>query len=123
MEIYDKDDDNESIIGNELLSDLELEKNIELLQNAINLVKSQRKELEKETEIIYKRINYLKQKEKQMKLHCKKQIEQLHKTVEIKKKRLQDEILMEQKKNKNLNNFMQIKYKNQINIQKKFEEY
>ena len=123
MEIYDKDDDNESIIGNELLSDLELEKNIELLQNAINLVKSQRKELEKETEIIYKRINYLKQKEKQMKLHCKKQIEQLHKTVEIKKKRLQDEILMEQKKNKNLNNFMQIKYKNQINIQKKYEEY
>ena len=123
MEIYDKDDDNESIIGNELLSDLELEKNIELLQNAINLVKSQRKELEKETEIIYKRINYLKQKEKQIKLHCKKQIDQLHKTVEIKKKRLQDEILMEQKKNKNLNNFMQIKYKNQINIQKKFEEY
>ena len=123
MEIYDKDDDNESIIGNELLSDLELEKNIELLQNAINLVKSQRKELEKETEIIYKRINYLKQKEKQIKLHCKKQIDQLHKTVEIKKKRLQDEILMEQKKNKNQNNFMQIKYKNQINIQKKFEEY
>ena len=123
MEIYDKDDDNESIIGNELLSDLELEKNIELLQNAINLVKSQRKELEKETEVIYKRINYLKQKEKQMKLHCKKQIDQLHKTVEIKKKRLQDEILMEQKKNKNLNNFMQMKYKNQINIQKKIEEY
>ena len=123
MEIYDKDDDNESIIGNELLSDLELEKNIELLQNAINLVKSQRKELEKETEIIYKRINYLKQKEKQMKLHCKKQIDQLHKTVEIKKKRLKDEILMEEKKNKNLNNCMQIKYKNQINIQKKIEEY
>ena len=32
---YDKDDDNESKIGKELLTYLELEKNIELLQNVI----------------------------------------------------------------------------------------
>ena len=117
MENYDKDDDNESEKGKELLSDIELEKNIEILINAINLVKSQRKEIDKETEIINKRINYLKQKEKQVKLHCKKQIEQLHKTVEIKKKRLQDEILMEQKKNNNINNYKPQKE------QKKLKEY
>ena len=105
MENYDKDDDNKSAKGIELLSDIELEKNIETLINAINLVKSQRKELDRETETINKRINYLKQKEKQIKLHFKKQIEQLHKKVEIKKKRLQDEILMEQKKNNNINNY------------------
>ena len=88
-----------------LLSDLELERNIEILQNAIVLVKSERKKLDKETEIINKRINYLTQKEKQLKLHCKKQIDQLHKTVEIKKKRLQDEIFMEKKMNNNINNY------------------
>ena len=81
------------------ISDFELERNITILQNAINLVKSQRKQIDKETELIYKRINYLKQKEKQIKIHCKKQIDQLHRTVEIKKKRLQDEILIEKKKN------------------------
>ena len=117
MENYDKDDDNESEKGNDLLSDIELEKNIEILMNAINLVKSQRKELEKETEIINKRINYLKQKEKQVKLHLKKQVEQLHKTVEIKKKRLQDEILIEQKKIKNITSY---KTKQE---QKKLKEY
>ena len=81
------------------ISDFELERNITILQNAINLVKSQRKQIDKEKELIYKRINYLKQKEKQIKIHCKKQIDQLHRTVEIKKKRLQDEILIEKKKN------------------------
>jgi len=115
MDNYDYDNESESYTNKDLESknqnikdltpsDIELEKNILILQNAISLVKSQRLELDKETEIIYKRINYLKQKEKQMKLHCKKQIDYLHKTVEIKKQRLKDEILLEEKRNKNYNN-------------------
>ena len=114
MDNYDYDNESESYTNKDLEnknqnikdltpSDIELEKNILILQNAISLVKSQRLELDKETEIIYKRINYLKQKEKQMKLHCKKQIDYLHKTVEIKKQRLKDEILLEEKRNKNYN--------------------
>ena len=114
MDNYDYDKESESYNNKDLdnknqeikdltPSDIELEKNIIILQNAISLVKSQRLELDKETEIIYKRINYLKQKEKQMKLHCKKQIDYLHKTVEIKKQRLKDEILLEEKRNKNYN--------------------
>ena len=104
-----ENDDEKDIINNinqnkdDLMpTDIELEQNIEILQNAINLVKTQRKQLEKETEIINKRIIYLKQKEKQIKMHCKKQIDQIHRAVEIKKKRLQDEILIEQKKNNTL---------------------
>ncbi len=110
MENYSNDDiqsinnNSNNNSKNELeITDLELENNIEILQNAIALVKSERKKLNEETDIIYKRINFLKQKEKQIKTHCRQQIEQLHKTVEIKKKRLQDEILLEQKKNNNLN--------------------
>ena len=114
MDNYDYDNESETYTQTDLEnknqnindltpSDIELEKNIVILQNAISLVKSQRLELDKETEIIYKRINYLKQKEKQMKLHCKKQIDFLHKTVEIKKQRLKDEISLEEKRNKNYN--------------------
>ena len=123
MENYDKDDDNEIQSKNELLKDCELEKHIEILQNAIHLLKSQRKELERETEIINKRIKFLKQKERQIKLHCKKQIDQLHKTVEIKKKRLQDEILMEQKKNKKIDNNRQLKDNYEFNFQSDLREY
>ena len=85
----------------EEISDSELENNISILQNAINIVKSQRKQTEQETQIIYKRINYLKQKEIQLKSHCKNQIEQLNKSIELKKKRLKYEISLEQKKIKN----------------------
>ena len=111
---YENDDEDNSINLNQnksniVPSDIELEQNIEILQNAINLVKSQRKQLEKETEIINKRIIYLKQKENQIKINCKKQIDQIHRAVEIKKKRLQDEILLEQKKNNYLNKLKQQK--------------
>ena len=41
------------------ITNSELENNITTLQNAINIVKSQRKQTEQETQIIYKRINYL----------------------------------------------------------------
>lgn len=50
---------------------------------------------------IYKRINYLKQKENQLKIHCKNQIEQMNKSIEMKKKRLKYEISLEEKKLKN----------------------
>lgn len=70
------------------ITNSELENNITTLQNAINIVKSQRKQTEQETKIIYKRINYLKQKENQLKIHCKNQIEQMNKSIELKKKRL-----------------------------------
>ena len=83
------------------ITNSELENNITTLQNAINIVKSQRKQTEQETKIIYKRINYLKQKENQLKIHCKNQIEQMNKSIEIKKKRLKYEISLEEKKLKN----------------------
>lgn len=83
------------------ITNSELEKNITTLQNAINIVKSQRKQTEQETKIIYKRINYLKQKENQLKIHCKNQIEQMNKSIELKKKRLKYEISLEEKKLKN----------------------
>ena len=105
MENYDKDDESQgNNSGNKselIISDLEIEKDIEILQKAINVVISQRKELDKQTESINKRIKYLTQKEKLLKQHCKNQINHLHKVVEIKKKRLQDEILLEQKKSSN----------------------
>ena len=83
------------------ITNSELENNITTLQNAINIVKSQRKQTEQETNIIYKRINYLKQKENQLKIHCKNQIEQMNKSIELKKKRLKYEISLEEKKLKN----------------------
>ena len=83
------------------ITNYELENNITTLQNAINIVKSQRKQTEQETKIIYKRINYLKQKENQLKIHCKNQIEQMNKSIELKKKRLKYEISLEEKKLKN----------------------
>ena len=83
------------------ITNSELENNITTLQNAINIVKSQRKQTEQETKIIYKRINYLKQKENQLKIHCKHQIEQMNKSIELKKKRLKYEISLEEKKLKN----------------------
>jgi hypothetical protein len=86
------------------ITNSELENNITTLQNAINIVKSQRKQTEQETKIIYKRINYLKQKENQLKIHCKNQIDQMNKSIELKKKRLKYEISLEQKKIKNNTN-------------------
>ena len=83
------------------ITNSELENNITTLQNAINIVKSQRKQTEQETKIIYKRINYLKQKENQLKIHCKNQIEKMNKSIELKKKRLKYEISLEEKKLKN----------------------
>ena len=50
-----------------------------------------------------------------MKLHCKKQIDYLHKTVEIKKQRLKDEILLEEKRNNNYNSNNNNKKKNNKN--------
>ena len=93
-EFNENDNDNE-------ITNYELENNINVLQNAINIVKSQRKQTEQETKIIYKRINYLKQKENQLKIHCKNQIEQMNKSIEMKKKRLKYEISLEEKKLKN----------------------
>ena len=49
----------------------------------------------------------MKQKENQLKIHCKDQIEQLNKSIELKKKRLKYEISLDQKK-----------IKNKMNIQK-----
>ena len=83
------------------ITNSELENDINTLQSAINIVKSQRKQTEQETKIIYKRINYLKQKENQLKIHCKNQIEQMNKSIELKKKRLKYEISLEEKKLKN----------------------
>ena len=83
------------------LSNSELENSISVLKNAINIIKSQRKQTEEETQIIYKRINYLKQKENQLKIHCKQQIDQLNKSIELKKRRLRYEISLEEKKIKN----------------------
>ena len=83
------------------ITNSELENNITTLQNAINIVKSQRKQTEQETKIIYKRINYLKQKENQLEIHCINQIEQMNKSIELKKKRLKYEISLEEKKLKN----------------------
>ena len=96
----EKNEFNENDNDNEITND-ELENNINVLQNAINIVKSQRKQTEQETKIIYKRINYLKQKENQLKIHCKNQIEQMNKSIEMKKKRLKYEISLEEKKLKN----------------------
>ena len=96
----EKNEFNENVNDNEITND-ELENNINVLQNAINIVKSQRKQTEQETKIIYKRINYLKQKENQLKIHCKNQIEQMNKSIEMKKKRLKYEISLEEKKLKN----------------------
>lgn len=89
------------IDNDEEISNDELNNRIAILENAINIVKSQRKQTEKETQIIYKRIIYLKQKENQIKIHCKNQIDQMNKSIELKKKRLKYEISLEQKKIKN----------------------
>ena len=93
--------ENEIIVDEGEISDFELENSINTLQNAINIVKSQRKQTEQETQIIYKRINYLKQKENQLKIHCKNQIDQMNKSIELKKKRLKYEISLEEKRIKN----------------------
>ena len=93
--------ENEIIVDEGEISDLELENSINTLHNAINIVKSQRKQTEQETQIIYKRINYLKQKENQLKIHCKNQIDQMNKSIELKKKRLKYEISLEEKRLKN----------------------
>ena len=93
-----------NIIQDELseISDIELERQISLLQNAISVIKSQRKEIEKETEIILKRLNFLKDKENRLKLHVKKEIAYINKSINIKKERLKDEIILAQKKNLNI---------------------
>ena len=92
---------NESNENDDEITNSELENDINTLQSAINIVKSQRKQTEQETQIIYKRINYLKQKENQLRNHCRNQINQLNKSIEIKKKRLKYEISLEEKKIKN----------------------
>ena len=92
---------NESNENDDEITNSELENDINTLQSAINIVKSQRKQTEQETKIIYKRINYLKQKENQLKIHCKNQIKQMNKSIELKKKRLKYEISLEEKKLKN----------------------
>jgi hypothetical protein len=92
---------NESNENDDEITNSNLENDINILQSAINIVKSQRKQTEQETKIIYKRINYLKQKENQLKIHCKNQIEQMNKSIELKKKRLKYEISLEEKKLKN----------------------
>ena len=92
---------NESNENDDEITNSELENDINTLQSAINIVKSQRKQTEQETKIIYKRINYLKQKENQLRIHCKNQINQMNKSIEIKKKRLKYEISLEEKKLKN----------------------
>ena len=105
MDDLKESENNESNNFDDMITDSELDNDISILQNAINIVKSQRKQTEKETQIIYKRINYLKQKENQLKIHCQNQIEQMNKSIEIKKKRLKYEISLEEKKLKNnLNN-------------------
>ena len=53
---------NESNENDDEITNSELENDINTLQSAINIVKSQRKQTEQETKIIYKRINYLKKK-------------------------------------------------------------
>ena len=63
MDRLKNDEENVYEDDDEEISESELENNINILQNAINIVKSQRKQTEQETQIIYKRINYLKQKE------------------------------------------------------------
>ena len=100
----ENDEKNDLINNDEDITNSELENSIAILQNAINIVKSQRKQTEQETQIIYKRINYLKQKENQLRIHCKNQINQMNKSIEIKKKRLKYEITLEQKKVKNYKN-------------------
>ena len=98
MDRLKNDEENVYEDDDEEISESELENNINILQNAINIVKSQRKQTEQETQIIYKRINYLKQKENQLRNHCRNQINQLNKSIEIKKKRLKYEISLEEKK-------------------------
>ena len=77
----ENDEKNDLINNDEDITNSELENSIAILQNAINIVKSQRKQTEQETKIIYKRINYLKQKENQLRIHCKNQINQINKSI------------------------------------------
>lgn len=101
MEKFKNEEENDLIDNEDEITNSDLENSIIILQNAINIVKAQRKQTEQETQIIYKRINYLKQKENQIKIHCRNQIEQMNKSIELKKKRLKYEISLEQKKMKN----------------------
>ena len=78
-----------------------LEEEIANLQKAILLLREERKRINNETEIINKRINFLKNKEIQIRVQCKKEIDQIHKVVEIKKRKLEDQIEVEQKMIKN----------------------
>ena len=102
MEKFKNEEENDLIDNEDEITNSDLENSIIILQNAINIVKAQRKQTEQETKIIYKRINYLKQKENQIKIHCRNQIEQMNKSIELKKKRLKYEISLEQKKLKNV---------------------
>ena len=102
MEQFKNEEENDLIDNEDEITNSDLENSIIILQNAINIVKAQRKQTEQETQIIYKRINYLKQKENQIKIHCRNQIEQMNKSIELKKKRLKYEISLEQKKLKNV---------------------
>ena len=102
MEQFKNEEENDLIDNEDEITNSDLENSITILQNAINIVKAQRKQTEQETKIIYKRINYLKQKENQIKIHCRNQIEQMNKSIELKKKRLKYEISLEQKKLKNV---------------------
>lgn len=102
MEQFKNEEENDLIDNEDEITNSDLENSITILQNAINIVKAQRKQTEQETQIIYKRINYLKQKENQIKIHCRNQIEQMNKSIELKKKRLKYEISLEQKKLKNV---------------------
>lgn len=102
MEQFKNEEENDLIDNEDEITNSDLENSIIILQNAINIVKAQRKQTEQDTQIIYKRINYLKQKENQIKIHCRNQIEQINKSIELKKKRLKYEISLEQKKLKNV---------------------
>ena len=102
MEKFKNEEENDLIDNEDEITNSDLENSIIILQNAINIVKAQRKQTEQETKIIYKRINYLKQKENQIKIHCRNQIEQMNKSIELKKKRIKYEISLEQKKLKNV---------------------
>ena len=102
MEQFKNEEENDLIDNEDEITNSDLENSITILQNAINIVKAQRKQTEQETQSIYKRINYLKQKENQIKIHCRNQIEQINKSIELKKKRLKYEISLEQKKLKNV---------------------
>ena len=98
----DNNENKQDNIDNNLQNfDADLEEEIANLQKAILLLREERKQIDNETEIINKRINFLKNKEIKIRIQCKKEIDQIHKVVEIKKRKLEDQIEVEQKMIKN----------------------